>query len=40
MFVQFLYKVGDLPVAPVETPQGQFLDEVMVTATGAVVQTV
>ena len=28
--MQFLDKVGDLPVAPVETPQVQFLDEVMV----------
>ena len=38
--VQFFNKVGDLPVAPVETPQVQFLDEVMVISTGAVVQTV
>ena len=28
VFVQFLNKVGDLPVAPVESPQVQFLDVV------------
>ena len=48
VFVQFLNKVGDVPVVgphgsvlkPVETPQEQFLDEVMVITTGAVVKTV
>ena len=38
--MQFLFKVGDLPDAPVESPQVQFFDEVMVISTGAVVQTV
>ena len=40
VFVQFLNKVGDLPVAPVESPQVPFFNVVMVISTGAVVQTV
>ena len=42
VFVQFLYKVGDLPVAPLETPQVQFFVEVhmpVVVPSGDIGQT-